>query len=323
MILVTGATGLLGSHLLKQLAHENQPVRALYRTVVPDGFPENIEWVKGDVLDIILLEEALRDVQQVYHCAGAVSFDPKNKEQLFITNVEGTTNVVNACLNTGVEKLLFVSSVAALGRTGINAAINEEMEWTEDSGSSLYGKTKYLAEIQVWRGIGEGLNAVIINPAIILGAGDWNKGSTEIFKTIYNELDFYSEGSTGFVDVLDVTRAMVELMSSNISRERFIVCGENASYKKVFYQIATTFGVKPPHKKVTPLLAEVVWRAAAIKSAVTGKAPFITKETARTAQAKVVYNNNKLLKALPNFKYTPLEQTIGRICDELKLKYNL
>ena len=323
MILITGATGLLGSHLLKQLANESQPVKALYRTAVPDGFPENIEWIKGDVLDIVLLEEALKDVRQVYHCAGAVSFDPKNKQQLFITNVEGTTNVVNACLNTGVEKLLFVSSVAALGRMGINTAINEEIEWIEDNSSSLYGKTKYMAEMQVWRGISEGLNAVIINPTIILGAGDWNKGSTEIFKTIYNGLNYYSEGSTGFVDVLDVVCAMIELMNSNISKERFIVCGESDSYKKVFYQIATTLGIKPPHKKVTPLLAEMVWRAAAIKSAFTGKAPFITKETARTAQAKVIYDNSKLLKAFPNFKYTPLEQTVERICGELKLKYNL
>jgi nucleoside-diphosphate-sugar epimerase len=323
MVLITGATGLLGSHLLKQLANTNQPVKALYRTVIPQNFPVNVEWVKGDILDIVALEEAMKNVQQVYHCAGAVSFNPKKKEQLFTVNVEGTTNVVNACLNTGIEKLLFVSSVAALGRIDVSETINEETKWTEKNNSSLYGKTKYLAEMQVWRGIGEGLNAVIINPVIILGAGDWDKGSTEIFKTIYNGLNYYTEGTTGFADVLDVVRVMIELMNSDISKERFIVCGENISYKKIFYQIAATFGIRPPYKKITSLLGETVWRAAIIKSIFTGETPFITKETARAAQAKIIYDNSKLLKALPDFKYTPIEQTIERICNELKQKYNL
>ena len=323
MILITGATGLLGSHLINLLTDNHTYVKALYRTVIPQGFPENIEWIKGDVLEVDVLNDVLKDVQQVYHCAAVVSFNPKKKNELFNTNVEGTTNVVNACLNAGVEKLLYVSSVAALGRIDINTEINEQSNWTEENSSSMYGKSKHLAEMQVWRGIAEGLNAVIINPVMIIGASDWDKSSTEIFKTIYKEFGFYTSGVTGIVDVVDVARAMIELMDSNISAERFIICNENVSFKKLMYLIATSFNKKPPHKKVTPLMAQIIWRAAAVAALFTRKAPLLTKETVQTAQAKVYFDNSKFLNAFPNFKYTPLEETIERICRELKQKYNL
>ncbi len=187
----------------------------------------------------------------------------------------------------------------------------------------MYGESKYLAETEVWRGISEGLNAVIINPSIILGAADWNNGSSEIFKTVYKEFPYYSEGITGFVDVQDVVKAMIALMNSNISSERFIVSAENASYKMLFDMIAEAFNKKLPHKKISPFLAGMVWRAEAVKSLFTGKAPFITKETAHTALATVHFDNSKLLKALPSFQYTPLKTTVERICHELMQINNL
>ena len=188
MILVTGATGLVGSHLIKALVAQGRTVRALYRSEIP-ATPEAsaIEWFKADILDIVALEEAMVGVQQVYHCAAIVSFTAKNKSALQHTNIEGTANIVNACLNAGVEKLLFVSSVAALGRIREDQAINETMNWSEETSNSEYGKSKYLAEIEVWRGMGEGLNVVVVNPVIILGPSDWKKGSTAIFKSAYDE----------------------------------------------------------------------------------------------------------------------------------------
>jgi dihydroflavonol-4-reductase len=315
-IFVTGATGLLGSCLLKQLVRQHAKIKALYRNEIPYT-NKNIEWIKGDIFDIILLEEILADVDEVYHCAGKVSFNPKDKKQIFKTNVEGTANIVNACLNTGVKKLLHVSSVAALGRIRENTTITEEMQWSEETSNSVYGESKYLAELEVWRGIAEGLDAVIVNPTIILGAGDWNKGSSEIFKSIYNEFPYYSEGVTGFVDVEDVATAMILLMQSNIVAERFIISAENISYKQLFDMIAAALNKKPPYKKITPLMAAAVWRFEAVKSLLTGKAPFITKETARTALTRVRFDNSKLLKALSPFKYTPLQKSIERICKEL------
>ena len=323
MILVTGATGLLGSHLIKELSESEEKVRAIFRKSIPVGYPANIEWVEADILDVISLEHAFEDIDHVYHCAGAVSFNPKQKEQLYKTNVDGTANVVNAAIDAGVKKLLYVSSVASLGRIREHEIINEKMQWTEETSNSEYGRSKFLAEMEVWRGIGEGLNAVIINPSIILGAGDWNNGSTQLFKSAYHEFPWYTEGISGFVDVLDVVHAMKILMSGKSSGERFIISGDNKSYKDIFTNIALEFNNKPPFKKVTPFIASIVWRMEAIKALITGKNPLLTKETAITAQAKVNFDNSKFTYYAVNFEYTPIENTIKRVCEELGLKYSL
>ena len=319
MVLVTGASGLVGKHLIQALVQKGTPVTGLYRSAIPkfDG-AEKANWIQADILDIVALEEAMQGIQQVYHCAAIVSFDSKNTKQLHQTNIEGTANVVNACLNQGIEKLLFVSSVAALGRIRENEAINETMNWTEETSNSAYGKSKYLAEMEVWRGIGEGLNAVIVNPVIILGSGDWLKGSSAIFKSAYDEFPWYTEGKSGFVDVVDVVKAMVLLMESTINAQRFIISADNIGYREIFTLIAQAFHKKPPHKKVTKLIAEIVWRIEAVKSWFTKKTPLLTKETANTARANVSFDNTKLLEQLPGFSYQPLSNSIERICKELK-----
>jgi nucleoside-diphosphate-sugar epimerase len=324
MILVTGATGLVGSHLIQQLVQNGEKVRAIYRSAIPfNQFGKNVEWVRGDILDILSLEDAMQNVVQVYHCAAVVSFNPSKISSLQKTNIEGTANVVNACINTGVKKLLFVSSVAALGRIREDKPIDESMNWTPETSNSEYGKTKYMAELEVWRGMGEGLDVAIVNPVIILGAGDWTSGSSAIFKSAFDEFPWYTSGMSGFVDVQDVVNAMVTIMQSSVSGERFIISGTNAYYKDVFALMAKYFKKKAAHKKVTPFLANIVWRMEAIKAKFTGKDPLLTKETAKTAQAKVSFNNNKLLQYFPAFGYTDMEKSIERICGELKLKYNL
>jgi nucleoside-diphosphate-sugar epimerase len=324
MILVTGATGLVGSHLIQQLVQNGEKVRAIYRSAIPfNQFGKNVEWVRGDILDILSLEDAMQNVVQVYHCAAVVSFNPSKISSLQKTNIEGTANVVNACINTGVKKLLFVSSVAALGRIREDKPIDESMNWTPETSNSEYGKTKYMAELEVWRGMGEGLDVAIVNPVIILGAGDWTSGSSAIFKSAFDEFPWYTSGMSGFVDVQDVVNAMITIMQSSVSGERFIISGTNANYRDVFSMIAKYFQKKPAYKKVTPFLANIVWRLEAIKAIFTGKDPLLTKETAKTAQAKVSFNNNKLLQYFPAFGYTDMEKSIERICGELKLKYNL
>jgi len=329
MIFITGASGLLGASLIETLfaAHDgasNLQVRALYRKQIPAiPYADKIDWIEGDVLDVVVLEKALEGVEQVYHCAAIVSFHPKLKQKMHATNIDGTANVVNACIDAGIKKLLFVSSVAALGRIREDAPINETMNWSEETSNSEYGKTKYLAEMEVWRGIGEGLDAVIVNPVIILGNGSWHTGSTSIFKSVYNRFPWYTGGASGFVDVKDVSNAMTALMNSNITAQRFIISGHNSPYRTIFNLIADAFKVPRPHKRVTPLLAAIVWRIEAVKTFFTGSSPLLTKETTLTAQAVVNFDNTKLLKALPDFSYTPLEETIHRVAGELKVKYNL
>ena len=318
MILVTGGAGLLGSELIRQLLSQGKKVRAIYnKTPLPNFHSESLEQFQCNILDVVGLEAAMEGIEQAYHCAAIVSFAPSRKRELFTINIEGTANVVNAALQAGIKKMVHVSSVAALGRIREGEPITETMNWTEETSNSVYGQSKYLGELEVWRGIGEGLNAVIVNPVIILGCADWKSGSSQIFKSVYDEFPWYTEGVSGFVDTGDVAKAMIALMQSNISNERFIISAENCSYRQVFNWIADGFGKKRPHKKVTPLIAKIVWRLEAIKSKFSGKNPLITKETATTALAEVRYNNEKLGKFLPNFQYSSIESAIHNTCKQM------
>lgn len=242
MIFVTGASGLVGAHLIQSLLAKGKTVRALYRKQPPRfKGADQVQWVEGDLLDIISLEAAIEGTQQVYHAAAIVSFSPSKVDEMMKANQEGTANLVNICIDKKVEKLVFVSSVAALGRIREDAPIDETMHWTPETSNSVYGKSKYLAEMEVWRGMAEGLNIAIVNPVIIFGAGDWNKGSSEIFKSSYNQFPWYTNGISGFVDVLDVVDSMQLLMDSPIVGERYIISAENLSYQTVFTQIANAF----------------------------------------------------------------------------------
>lgn len=323
MIFVTGGSGLVGSQLIKKLAASGKKVKALYHSTKPADIYKNVEWVQGDITDILFLEQTLQGIDQVYHCAAMVSFDPKDRKEMYETNVMGTTNMVNASLAAGIKKFLFVSSVSALGRLRQNETVNETMQWSNETSNSEYGRTKFLSEMEVWRGEGEGLETVIVNPTIILGSADWNKGSSAIFKNVYNEFPWYTEGVTGYVDVEDVVNAMLLLMNSDIHGQKFIVSAANKTYRELFELIAQEFGKQPPHKNVTPFIAGLVWRLEAFKKIFTGNKPLLTKETAATAQVKLFFNNGKLLEFLPSFTYTPFEETIKRVCAEYKTKYNL
>lgn len=322
MILVTGGAGLVGTALIEKLLRQGEKLRAIYNKTPLSISSPLLEQIHCDILDVMGLEEAFINVQQVYHCAGLVSFFPSDVKRLYKINVEGTANIVNAALYAGVKKMLHVSSVAALGRIRENEVITEQMQWTPATSNSKYGHSKYLGELEVWRGIAEGLDAVIVNPVIVLGPGNWDEGSTKIFKSVYEEFPWYTEGITGFVDVRDVADAMVALMNSDVNEQRFILSGGNHTYREIFNRIAVCFGKKPPHKKVTPFLSKLVVMAAGLKQMVTGKKPLITKETAATAMAKVNFDNSKLLNFLPGFSYRSLQDTIEYTCKIFEQKLN-
>ncbi|MBN8860918.1 MAG: NAD-dependent epimerase/dehydratase family protein [Sphingobacteriales bacterium] len=317
MIFVTGGTGLLGSYLLRDLVARGEKVRALYRTVIPPAaWAKSVEWIQGDILDPGLLAESMRDVQQVYHCAAVVSFNPRKRREMMKVNVEGTANIVNTALENGKPRLLYVSSVSALGRKYNGEPVSEASKWEEEKYHSHYGRSKYFAEMEVWRAASEGLDAAIINPSLILGAGNWNDGSSAIFKKAWEEFPWYSEGGGGFVDVKDVVNAMTALMETDIAGERFIINAENWPFRKLFTQMAEAFGKRPPHKKAPPAIIALLWRLEKMRCFFSGSEPVITKETADTAQRMVIYDNTKLLKLLPGFCYTPVQQTIEAYCRE-------
>lgn len=235
---------------------------------------------------------------------------------MYHVNIEGTKNIVNTALENGVKKLVYISSVAAIGRKLTGEMVNEKAQWEDNKANTHYAISKFKAELEVWRGFAEGLEGVVLNPATILGYGNWNQGSSGLFKSAFNEFKWYTRGINGFTDVEDVARATVALMKTNITEERYIVCNDNWPFRKLFDTMADNFGKKRPSKEATPLLAGIAWRLEKLKSIFTGKKPLLTKESAKVAKSFTKFDNSKLLTALPGFSYTPLEETIRKACEK-------
>jgi dihydroflavonol-4-reductase len=323
-VFLTGITGLLGAEVALLLLAKGYRVRALVRdlTKVKIQHPA-LEHVEGDIMDITVLTQYLQGVDYVVHAAAVVSFAPSERKLMYQVNVEGTANVVNAALEAGIKKFCHVSSIAAFGRPPLDemkkvdlVKINEDQKWLSSETNSHYAITKYLGECEVWRGVAEGLPAVIVNPSIILGEGPWNQSSTQLFKYVYEEKPFYPEGYLNYVDVKDVSGALLQLMESDLVGERYCVSGGMIAYKQFFDEIALRFQKKKPSFKVTGGMMGALWRVEALKSFLTGKAPLITRETAKTAQLKIYQQSDKIQRAL-GFEFTPLETTLNRVCASL------
>jgi nucleoside-diphosphate-sugar epimerase len=328
MILVTGGTGLVGSHLLYHLALENDVIKAIHRTnsdlnAVKNVFRyytddiepliQKIEWEEADITDIFTLEKVFKNVTEVYHAAAMVSFDPKDYKAMRKINIEGTSNIVNFCIDFGIKKLCFVSSVAAIEKSFNNKFIDENEPWNSEMNNYGYAITKYGAEMEVWRGAQEGIPCVIVNPGVILGEGFWHNGSGALFSKIDKGLRFYSEGVTGFVGVKDVVNVMIQLMKSNILNERFILVSENKSFKDVFFLIADNLYKKRPSIKVTEFMSAIGWRLEKIRSILTRRAPLLTAHTAKSIHKKHYYSSDKAKKAL-HYDFELIADTVKRVC---------
>lgn len=320
-VLVTGGTGFLGAYIIKALIEKGYTVRAIRRSnklpaFIPKEIFDTVEWVEGDILDVVSLEDAMEGVDTVIHSAAIVSFSKKEQKQMHKVNVEGTANVVNIAMEKNIRRLVHISSVAALGRKVDGGHVNEEKKWEESKVNTHYAKSKYKGELEVWRGISEGLNAVILNPSTILGYGDWNSSSSGIFKRVFEEFRWFTPGVNGFVDVEDAAAGAVLLMESDISEERFIINGDNWPFQKIMNTMADSFRKKRPVRQTTTFLLAIAWRMEKLKSLFTGKRPLLTKESAKVAHSKTYFENTKFLTAFPKFAFTPLEQTIQKACEK-------
>ncbi|MGC4233945.1 MAG: NAD-dependent epimerase/dehydratase family protein [Niabella sp.] len=319
-MLVTGGTGFLGAYIIKELVQQGFPVRAIKRpnTQMPlfieAGILQKVDWVEGDILDVVSLADAMEGIDTVIHSAAIVSFHKRERTKMYHVNVEGTKNVVNTALENNVRRLVYISSVAAIGRKLTGSTVNEKAQWEDGKANTHYAISKFKAELEVWRGFAEGLEGVVLNPATILGFGNWNQSSSGLFKTAYNEFKWYTNGVNGFADVEDVAKITVALMNSAITEERFIVCNDNWPFRKLFDTMADAFGKKRPSRQATPFLSGIAWRMEKLKSIFSGKKPLLTKESAKVANSFTRFDTSKLLKALPGFSYTPLEETVQKAC---------
>jgi len=324
MILVTGGTGLVGSHLLFELARNGDKVRALkrksskqeivekvfgYYTDDPNLSLSQIEWFDGDITNTADVFEALKDISRVYHTAGFVSFDPADKSDILRINAVGTANMVNACLEKGIEKLCFVSSTSAIGSAENGEILDEELFWTSKGKESVYATSKYRAEMEVWRGINEGLNAVIVNPSIIIGPGDWQRSSIRLFQEVYKGIRFYTQGITGYVDVRDVVKAMIILMNGEFSGERYIISSGNYTYKEILSMIADSLGKRPPDIYATPFMVKTAYYLDWLRSIFTSGKRMITKDIVAGAKNKIHFSNDKIRNAT-GIEFIPVADSI-------------
>lgn len=330
MILVTGGTGLIGAHLLYELVSKGQRVTALRRAGSSDHVVRkvfryyandaetlltNITWKEGNITNKASLQAAFEGITSVYHCAAVVSFDPKEENYILETNVQSTRNIVELCLEHGVQKLCHLSSVAALGRNHKDERVHiTEAAALENFGqASPYARSKALSEQEVWKGVEQGLNAVIVNPTIVIGPGDWNKSSAKLISTVWKGLKFYTEGSNSFVDVRDVSTVMVQLMERGISGERFIVTGENLPFRHLFNLIADQLGVTRPSIKTRPWMGELAWRANALYSKISGNPPILTRDAVAAGHKHYSFSNEKIRNQL-GFEFTPLQKSVEDTC---------
>lgn len=316
MVLVTGGTGLVGSHLLLHLIENGENVRAIYRNPsniqktksVFDFYKkidlfEKIIWLEADILDIPSLEDAFNNITQVYHCAAFISFDPKDEDILRKTNIEGTANIVNFAIAKEVEKFCYISSIAALGDIAPHEThITEETDWNPEKPHSDYAISKYGAEMEVWRGHQEGLSVIIVNPGVILGPPKmmdiFDEGSSEIYRKVSKGLPFFTLGSTGFITVDDVAKTSIELLRSDIKNERFTLITDNIVFKDLLNTVADALKVKRPHIHATPFLMNLLWMTDGIFSTLFFKKRSITKATAKASYSKNLYSNEKIKTAL-------------------------
>ncbi len=317
-VLITGATGFLGSYLLRSLVKSgHQKIRALRRpnsdyALVAD-IKGAVEWVEGDLLDPGTLEEAMQGIRQVYHCAAIVSFDPRMVQTMLRVNVEGTANVVNAALWEGVDKLVHVSSIAAIGRSPEEKTVSENTKWQRSPLHSNYAISKYLSEQEAWRGMAEGLSVSVVNPSVILGSGRWEDGPLQLFRLGWKEFPFYATGVSGFVDVRDVAQAMIRLMQQEKSGQRYIISSENLPFQAVQQMISEGLGKRAPRYRVNAFVQEIAWRVEWLRTRFGGPPPLITRETAQHANAVYYYDNSKSQKDL-QLSYTPVAETIAAVC---------
>jgi nucleoside-diphosphate-sugar epimerase len=328
MILVTGATGFVGAHLLCQLVQTNEPVRAIYRSENTienvrevfslDGLNASliakIEWFKADITDVPSMIPAFLGVKKVYHCAAFISFNPKDYRAMRKVNIHGTAIIVNLSIDAKVDKICFVSSIASIGNSVNEGLLTEENQWNPQEDNSGYSITKFGAEMEVWRASQEGVDVVIVNPGIILGGGFWNSGSGKLFTKVFNGFKYYTEGITGFVGVTDVVKTMVQLTNSTIKNERFILVSENKSYKEVLFLIADALDKKRPHKKVYRWQMEFLWRISSFLSIITRKEPLLSKYAAKSANSTSLYTSKKIKETL-SLKFQTIEEVVKDVSE--------
>ena len=322
MVLVTGATGILGRVLVLELLKKGKKVRAakrkssnieevkkswLFYTADAERLFEQIEWVDVDLWDLDSLRAALDGVEEVYHASAKVSFHPKDAQEMLRTNVEGTKNMLYIAEEKQVKKFLFVSSIAVLDEVNENGIIDENSQFNSKEEHSGYAQSKYLAEMEVWRSSAEGMNTIIINPGVIIGTGNWGNSSGELFTT-FEKNPFTFSGGTAYVDVRDVAKIAVELMNKNKFGERYIILSENRKYQDLSDIVRLKLGKSKTKILPKPILNFAYWLNVLLGWLIPSLKR-VTKSNIEAVTSFTPISNEKIKREL-NYNFIPINESI-------------
>ena len=274
-----------------------------------NDFQDQVRWEFIDLLESLAVYDLIEGYDYVFHGAAMVSFDPGDRKRMYRINVEGTANIVNACLEHGVKRLIHISSIAALGRDKKDHVINENTEWSDSNLNNDYGKSKMLSELEVWRGYGEGLDVVIGNPALVIGSGDWNRSSLQVFDRISKGIYFYPSGGNGIVDVRDVVDGLISMAHLDQGGQRFILSAENHSYKDFFTTIAKVMNVSTPKMSIPGWMKIVIPPLERVRAFILRRPPIITRSSLRSISHYSRYDNSRSVEKL-GLSYRSIDQSI-------------
>jgi dihydroflavonol-4-reductase len=321
LVAVTGASGLVGSSIVRKLIQSGISTRSILRSQSALGLladiKESTEIIESDVLDMAGLGLALEGADAVIHAAGYVSFNSRNRDRIHEINVQGTTNVVNACLQLGTRKLIHISSVAALGRQRGSTTINEETRWVPGMPASDYATSKYMAEVEVFRGMEEGLNVSLINPSVVLSAADGIRSSSQLFNYVWKQRMFYANVAMNYVDARDVAEMVTRILNGDYNGERFIANAGREDLKTVFELIGKRLEKRPPFIDVPKGLVSLAATVEQWRAGLSGREPMVSKESVAFLKEKIVFENNKAKKVL-GMEFQTLESTLDWCCDEFR-----
>lgn len=315
MILLTGATGFVGSAVAEALHREGMPLAALVRETSATGRLRSlgIPLRMGDVTDPQSIYDALEGVSTVIHTAALVSFQPEDRDQMLKINGEGTANVVNMALERGVRRLIHLSSVAALDRVDGGPVVTLADRWPQQRPRTTYAESKAAAEREVWRGQAEGLEVSVLYPSLVLGVGDFTGDNTPaLWRMAARGRGFYPQGTTGVVAREDVVRAVLFVLEQDEDGLRLLLNAENLSWREFMTAIAESIGAKPPSRAVPAWQSALLWPVDGLRARLAGKRPLITRESHRNVQARYAYDGSSYV-ATTGQDYTNVRALIGTI----------
>lgn len=327
MVFVTGGTGLIGSYLLLELSRRGKRIRAMKRknsdlSVVKALFLEfsdlnafeKINWMDSDLLDIPTLSQSLQGIETIFHTAGCVGFDDREKELIHEINVQGTENLVNLAISEKVREFVYISSIAVLDNLPGEESVNENSKFDSEKTHSEYAISKKKGEMVVWRGSQEGLNVLVVYPSVVIGSLDGKRASEKIFGLASKNKMFATKGITGYVDVRDVAFCMAELAYQNAWNESFIITSEDKSYTDVFNFLRGSWNLKPV-KSLSESKLKLIQIVSQISRLFGG--PYMSKASYEALTGKAKYSNQKIKETIDK-DFIPVNKALDFHADRWK-----